>query len=72
MMEAVNTSETSANFFETTRYNIAEDSHLHLNTIELMMEAVNTSEKSVKFFETTRYNIAEDCHFHLHIIVTHV
>jgi hypothetical protein len=30
MMEAVNTSETSVNFYETTRRNIPEDSHLHI------------------------------------------
>jgi hypothetical protein len=30
MMEAVNTSETSVNFYETTRRNIPEDSHGHL------------------------------------------
>jgi hypothetical protein len=29
MMEAVITSETSVNFYETTRRNIPEDSHLH-------------------------------------------
>jgi hypothetical protein len=30
MMEAVNTSETSVNFYQTTRGSIPEDSHLHL------------------------------------------
>jgi hypothetical protein len=29
MMEAVSTSETSVNFYETTRRNIPEDGHLH-------------------------------------------
>jgi hypothetical protein len=29
MMEAVSTSETSANFYEITWRNIPEDSHLH-------------------------------------------
>jgi tRNA threonylcarbamoyladenosine modification (KEOPS) complex Pcc1 subunit len=29
MMEAVTTSETSVNFYETTRRNIPEDSHLN-------------------------------------------
>jgi nucleoside diphosphate kinase len=29
MMEAVRTSETSVNFYQTTRCNNAEDSHLH-------------------------------------------
>jgi mannose/fructose-specific phosphotransferase system component IIA len=29
MMEAASTSETSANFYQTTRRNIPEDSHLH-------------------------------------------
>jgi hypothetical protein len=29
MMEAASTFETSANFYQTTRRNIPEDSHLH-------------------------------------------
>jgi hypothetical protein len=29
MVETINTSETSVNFYETTRRNIPEDSHLH-------------------------------------------
>jgi hypothetical protein len=29
MMEAVSTSETPVNFYETTRRNIPEDNHLH-------------------------------------------
>jgi hypothetical protein len=29
MMEAVSTSETSVNFYETTQRNVPEDSHLH-------------------------------------------
>jgi hypothetical protein len=29
MMEAVSTSETSVNFYQTTQRNIPEDSHLH-------------------------------------------
>jgi hypothetical protein len=34
MMEAVSTSETSVNFYETTRRNILEDSHLHTHRHE--------------------------------------
>jgi hypothetical protein len=34
MMEAVSTSETSAKFYETTRRNIPEDSHLLLRRRE--------------------------------------
>jgi hypothetical protein len=30
MMEAVSTSKTSVNFYDTTRRNIPEDSHLHI------------------------------------------
>jgi hypothetical protein len=29
MMKAISTSETSVNFYRTTRRNIPEDSHLH-------------------------------------------
>jgi hypothetical protein len=31
MMEAVRTSESSVNFYETIRHNIPEDSHLYLD-----------------------------------------
>jgi hypothetical protein len=31
MMEAASTSEMSVNFFQTTRRNLPEDSHHHLN-----------------------------------------
>jgi hypothetical protein len=34
MMEAVSTSETSVSFYQTTRRNIAEDSHLHTHRRE--------------------------------------
>jgi hypothetical protein len=34
MMEAVNTSETSINFYQTTWCNIPEDSHLHTHCCE--------------------------------------
>jgi hypothetical protein len=34
MMEAAGTSETSVNFYKTTRRNIPEDSHLHTRRCE--------------------------------------
>jgi hypothetical protein len=34
MMEAASTSEISANFYQTTRRNIPEDSHLHTSNRE--------------------------------------
>jgi hypothetical protein len=34
MMEVVSTSETSVNFYETTRLNIPEDSNLHISRSE--------------------------------------
>jgi hypothetical protein len=34
MMEAVSTSETSVNFYHTTRRKIPEDSHLHIHRRE--------------------------------------
>jgi hypothetical protein len=34
VMEAVSTSETSVNFYETTRRNIPKDSHLHIRRCE--------------------------------------
>jgi hypothetical protein len=34
MMEAVSTSDTSVNFYETTRRNILDDSHLHTGSNE--------------------------------------
>jgi hypothetical protein len=51
MMEAVCTSETTVNFFQTTRRNILEHSDIHIprrenfkRLIALMVEAVSTSE----------------------------
>jgi hypothetical protein len=75
MMEAVSTSETSVNLYETKRRNIPEDIHLHTHRrenlkshiiIALMMEAVSTSETSVNLYETKRRNIPEDIHLHTH------
>jgi hypothetical protein len=31
IMDAISTVETSVNFYKTTRYNISEDSHLHIH-----------------------------------------
>jgi hypothetical protein len=39
MMEAVNTSETLVNFYETTLRNIPEDSHLHTRVVSYTMFA---------------------------------
>jgi hypothetical protein len=35
MIEAVSASEASVNFFQTTRHNISEDSHLELTCIHI-------------------------------------
>jgi hypothetical protein len=35
MMEAANTSETSVSFYQTSRHNIPEDSHLHFGIVEM-------------------------------------
>jgi hypothetical protein len=56
MMEATITSETSVNFYQTTKLNIRV----------LMMEAASTSETSVNFCQTTRRNIPEVSHLHSH------
>jgi hypothetical protein len=37
LMEAINISETSVNFYETTRRNILEDSHVHLQLINTLV-----------------------------------
>jgi hypothetical protein len=34
MMDAANASETSVNFYQTTRHNNPEDSHLHIHRRE--------------------------------------
>jgi hypothetical protein len=54
MMDAASTSETSVNFYQTTRRNIP--------LIALMMEATSTIETSVNFYQTTRRNVPEDSH----------
>jgi hypothetical protein len=54
MMKAASTSETSVNFYQTTRRNNPEDSQA------LMMERASTSETSVNFYQTTRrYNLED-------------
>jgi hypothetical protein len=35
MMEAVSTSETPVNFYQTTRLNIPEDCHLRIHFVEI-------------------------------------
>jgi hypothetical protein len=64
MMEAASTSETSVNFYQTTRCYNQEGSHQELaaSIIRAMMEAASTSETSVNFYQTTRRNIPEDSH----------
>jgi hypothetical protein len=54
MMEAVDISETSVNFYYTTRRNIPEDSHIHILYVSGLYEfhAINISEKiKVRTFE---------------------
>jgi hypothetical protein len=42
MMEAASTSETSVSFYETTRRNIPEDSHLHTRNRESLKSHTST------------------------------
>jgi hypothetical protein len=55
MMEAVCTSETSVNFYETTRRNIPQDCHLHTRLRENLQSNINhlifVMEKFCVFFE---------------------
>jgi rubrerythrin len=48
MMEAVSTSETSINIYETTQHNIPEDSHLH--TARLLLSLIGNEENHEKYF----------------------
>jgi hypothetical protein len=48
MMEAVNTSETSANFYQTARRNIPQDSRLHARRRE-NLNLANFREKSARY-----------------------
>jgi hypothetical protein len=49
MMEAVSTSETSVNFYETTRHNIPEDSHLHAaNGQQIIRKSKHTGTTALK------------------------
>jgi hypothetical protein len=40
--EAVSTSETSADFFQTTRRNNTEDGHLNISLIDICMKGIGT------------------------------
>jgi hypothetical protein len=46
-MESVNTSETSINFYRTTRRKIRENSHLHIRCLE------NLKSRPQNYFENT-------------------
>jgi hypothetical protein len=48
MMEAVSTSETSVNFYQTTRRNIPEDSHLHNRRRKNLKSKINSERKTCK------------------------
>jgi hypothetical protein len=41
IMESASTSETSLNFYQTTRHNIPEDSHLHTRSCENLKSVFN-------------------------------
>jgi hypothetical protein len=65
MMEAATTSETSVNFYQTTRRNNTEDCHLHTRRRENLksrMETVCSSETSVSTYKSTRRYNPEDKH----------
>jgi hypothetical protein len=52
ILEAANTSETSVNFYHTTRRNIPEDSHLHTRCHENLkchLKPISISAYKIKF-----------------------
>jgi hypothetical protein len=55
-MEAASTSETSVNFYQTTRRNIPEDSNLrfffHFSNDEIVLKAVKTASYRLLFHIT--------------------
>jgi hypothetical protein len=71
MTEATSTSETSVNFYQTTRRNNPEDSHLHTRRLEnmkshsvsrspylyLMCVEVNTAKAEELFFSSWLYSL---------------
>jgi hypothetical protein len=58
MMEAVSVSETSINFYETTRRNIAEHCQIHTRTYDYMKYHVNWVITCKVFWFYT--NVSED------------
>jgi hypothetical protein len=69
MSSSTSTSETSLTFYQATRRNNPEDSHLRFEEKKLfhdiypsMMGAVRTSETSVNFNQATRCNNPEASH----------
>jgi hypothetical protein len=59
MMKVTSTSETSVNFYQTTRPNTQKTAI----SIALMMEAARTSETLVNFYQTTRHCNPEEAIF---------
>jgi hypothetical protein len=56
-MEAVSTSETSVNFYETTRCNIPEDSHIHTHCRE-NLKSQTEDYLPISFFLVTFHNLS--------------
>jgi hypothetical protein len=53
MMEAASTSETSVNFYQTTRRIITEDSHLHNRRRENLRSHLKKQSVNLRFRKTT-------------------
>jgi hypothetical protein len=51
MMEAASTSETSVNFYQTTRRNIPEDTHLHTLSRQNLKSHIKVSGHWKEYFE---------------------
>jgi hypothetical protein len=62
MMAAVSSSETSVNFYETTRRNVPEDSHLHtfINSVIQMIKPRGTCTVRSKKWTGKRYILCEE------------
>jgi hypothetical protein len=67
MMEAARTSEASENFYQTTRRNIPEDSHLHTRHRENLKSYLGVY---MPFFQQRCCNFNGSCPLHLTLIMS--
>jgi hypothetical protein len=64
-MEAVSTSETSVNFYQTTQHNIPEESHLHIRRRQNLKPHTVLALSMLR----TKHHVQMDCSFQSELLI---